>query len=115
MTEQYQQQAINQEPVEPTAFVSDAATVAGQLLVGVNTVDTSSTVAFTGTLPPASGHPGSTVVAALIAGAATDFTIIPTAGDAIAGTETNPIITDGGSITYVSDGVLTWFATSNNA
>lgn len=114
MTEQYQQREINQSAA-PRTIVSTVAAPAGTLLSEDDMVliDTTASI-FTATLPTAASAPGRTIVVVNAAAAPLALTIAAAAGDAIAGTATNPIITAFGNITLTSDGVLSWIATSDN-
>ena len=115
MTEQYQQYNINETPIQPETVVSSPTVTTAILAPGTTIVDTSSTDALVATLPLAASAPGSTIVLIASTGAAASVTPAPSGADTLEGTFTSPIVTNFGNITFVSDGVSAWVATSNNA
>lgn len=108
MTQQYEQPLIN-------GLGGDARTITatGDLTTDDTVVIADTTGgALTATLPPASARPGQTLV--VVAVDTNGATIAAAVGDTILGTITSPIVTDGGSVTLVSDGGTRWLAISDN-
>ena len=108
MTVQYEQPNINQMGTDATVITAATATLTADdslVLCGV---------ASTITLAPAASMPGRIVTIVATNGVAANVTLDPSAGDSIQGTNTDPIVTDWGNITLVSDGGTNWIAISDN-
>jgi len=111
MTVQYEQPNINQMGTDATLVVdADATLTADDSLVLVDTTNVGSTI----TLAPAASMPGRIVTIVAQTGLTNNVGLAVSAGDSIQGTNTDPIVTDWGNITLVSDGGTNWIAISDN-
>lgn len=113
MTVQYEQPLINLGGVPATAVDNvDATLTTDDSLVVVNTATATSTI----TLANAASMPGRAVMIVAETGATNGVTIAAGAGDTILGTiAANPIVSDGGSVTLVSNGGTQWIVQSDQA